>query len=381
MRNLCTIQTIKELEKIPGKDRILYASFENVGFRVIVDTNNKIGDKVIYCEADSILPVHSVFEFLRARCFNDKWNGFRIRNMKMSSLYSQGIVFPLTILEQINPKVKVEKLKDGDDITDVLGVIKYDPELLEEQRNAKKPTTLMNFIYRHRFLRLIYMFFKNWLAPRTSYSWPSWASKSDETRAQSLNYIYEKYAGLKCYATEKLDGQSALYAVYKKKFIVCSRNINLKEKKNNYWNYAIDTHVESVLKTARKEYGIDLYIQGELCGPGIQGNKYVFTKKRLFIFNIKDITNDRYFSNYEITLFCHQYGFEKVPFLEAFTFNFKTIDEMLKYAEGYSVHNPKTLREGVVIRSVDVLPPDRGQSNMLSFKVINPSFDITYKGD
>ena len=384
MRNLASIQTNTKLETIPGKDRILYASFENVGFRVIVGNDMKVGQKVLYVEADSVLPEKPAFEFLRARCYSDKWNGFRIRNMKLANLYSEGIVFPLETIKEVNPKVKIENLKDGDDVTDQLGIIKYDPEWLEEQKNAKKPTTFMNFIYKYKYLRLMYFFIKKMFTKRTGYAWPSWAQKSDETRIQVLPYSYEKYAGMLFSSTEKLDGSSCLMAIHKKKFIVCSRNINLKDpgkQSNQFWGFAKKHDVESKLKQASKDLKIDLYVQGELVGSKIQQNKYKIEGHRYFVFNVKDITNNRYFNVDEITRFCENYGFERVPVLEKFIFNFKNIDELLKYADGYSVINPKTLREGVVIRPVVQMPPDRGQSNMCSFKVISPSFDIAYKGD
>ncbi len=48
MRNLATIQTISKLDPIPGRDRIVLASFENIGFHVIVGkTDFKVVDKCI----------------------------------------------------------------------------------------------------------------------------------------------------------------------------------------------------------------------------------------------------------------------------------------------------------------------------------------------
>jgi hypothetical protein len=48
MRNLAMVQTIKSLDIISGKDRIVLASFENVGWHVIVGkTDFKVGDKCV----------------------------------------------------------------------------------------------------------------------------------------------------------------------------------------------------------------------------------------------------------------------------------------------------------------------------------------------
>ena len=377
MRNLATIQTIKTLDKIEGKDRILYASFENVGFRVIVSSDMKVCDRVVYCEVDSLLPVRPEFEFLRSRCFADKWNGFRIRNMRMAGLYSEGIVFPLSMFPFLC-------VKDGTDVTEALGIVKYDPELLEEQQGQKKKSWIRSLIYRNQFLSKMLKWFTT-----ESREWPTWASKSDETRAQNLGYIFEKYQGQEFYSTEKLDGQSCLFGFVKNKFYVCSRNMIVPKKskqKSNHLEFAKAHDVETRLKKMRKDLGFDFYLQGELCGPGIQGNKYGFTEPRFFVFNMRAVkpklpilgeVDSHYMSNHAMREYCREYGFEMVPLLESFKWAFKDMTELLAYADGRSWF-ADTPREGVVIRSLIVQPPDRGQSNMLSLKVISPTFDVKW---
>lgn len=386
MRQLCTIQTITKLDKIEGKDRIVYASFENTGWKVIVSAEMKVGQKVVFCEADSVLPVHPAFEFLRARCFKAEWNGFVVRNMKMCSLYSQGVVFHLSIIHEFSPKTKLEKLKDGDEVTDLLGVFKYDPEENpNKQKRVYKPKHPLvkwfwSFVYRHPWIKAFLYFFLNLFIDNEKYSWPAFVSKTDETRVQNMPFIFEKYKGQEFYSSEKADGSSATYGIHKKKFFVCSRNLRLKDNKENaaksWWKYAKAHDVETKLKRASKDLGIDLYIQGEIIGPSIQQNKYNLKELDLRVFNIKDITNDKYFSWTQLEQFCKVYGFNTVPFLEKFGFNFKDTDELLEYSKGKSVLNPKQHREGVVIRSWEPRSPDRGQSNMCSFKVINPDFDV-----
>jgi hypothetical protein len=382
-RNLATVQTIASLEPIKDKDRILYASFKNVSFRVIVSADTKVDDKVIYCEVDSLLPVRPEFEFLRARCYSEKWNGFRIRNMKMCNLYSEGLVLPISLCPEAH------KLADGADVTEALGIIKYDPESLEEASATKvepKPlSAFRRFIYRFPLLTKLYnkLFFQK----KESYSWPKWASKSDETRAQNLPYIYDQYQGQTWLATEKLDGQSCLFALQKQiglfrpkyKLTVCSRNLNLKEGTvNNYWTFAKSNDIKSKLIALHKKLNYDFYIQGELCGPGIQSNKYAFPSRCYFIFNMRNIKTGQYLPYSEMKTLCQSVGLDVVPHLETFTWTFKSMPELLKYADGFSLFGDKVLREGVVLRPLDVRPPDRGQANMTSFKVISPSFDIRW---
>jgi hypothetical protein len=54
-----------------------------------------------------------------------------------------------------------------------------------------------------------------------------------------------------------------------------------------------------------------------------------------------------------------------VPILESNFLLPNTIEEMLQYAEGKSALNPKTEREGVVVRSLD---------GTISFKAISNKF-------
>lgn len=392
MRQLVTVQTIKSLDKILDKDRILYASFENTGWKVIVSSSMKVGDKVVFVEADSVLPINPVFEFLRPRCFSAPWNGFVIKNMKMAGLYSTGIVFPLDLVKSFpseNTKKRLDpnKLKDGDDLTDYFQIKKYDPESLLQYTQPKKKRGFFaelfwSTIYRSKYLTIVMNFLVRIIRPKDKYVWPQFMSKTDETRAQTLNYIYGSYKGKRFYSTEKVDGSSATYGIHKKKFYVCSRNLRLKydpnNKKSYWWNYAEQHEVEKKLREACKYIGSDFYIQGELLGPSIQGNKYVLAELDFYVFNIRNLETKEYLSLEEMIKFCSNYGFNYVPLLEEFDFNFETIEDLLKYSKGFSKLNPKTIREGVVIRPVIPTNPDRGQSNMCSFKVINPDFDIKH---
>ena len=372
-RQLATIQTIKSLDKIPEKDRILLASFENTGWHVIVGTDMKVGDLCVYCEYDTILPIKPEFEFLRKRCYNSLYDGFRIKSLKLGQVYSEGIVFPLSILPPGN-------YKDGQDITDKIGVRKYDPEALEEAtlQTKKKYGPFMRLLLKIPFI-------KNILYPKKkSGKWPSFISKTDETRAQVLQYVFEKYKDLSVYVTEKIDGQSATFFYNKKEFGVCSRNLRLPrpnkikgkyvKEQSKYWQTAEKYNIENKLKQASKDMGINLYIQGEQAGPGIQGNKYGFSDLHLFVFSIYDITHKKYFGLLEIEKFCINYGFEMVPHIVNLHFNWNNTDELVEFAKGNSIYGKDVLREGVVIRSIDPMPPDNGMTNMWSLKCVSPDF-------
>lgn len=384
MRQLATLQKIQTLEPIPEKDRIVLAKFDNVGWSVIVGKDDfKVRDLAIYYEVDSLLPPEPCYEFLRKRCFNEKWQGHRIRSMKMGQIYSEGLVLPLTAVSY-----DLTKYHEGDDVTDLLKIRKYDPEALAEQKlleqRKKKYGPVMRFLLRIPFIKYL-------LYPKRSRTqFPKWAHMSDETSVQVLPYVYEDYKGVKVYVTEKLDGQSALFGVVGREFVVCSRRMRLPAlgkikgkyvaEKNNYWKSAEKFDIERKLRLAQKELGIDLYVQGEQCGPSISGNRVKWTELKFYIFNIYDVTHAKYFAFEDMVSFCAKYGFEMVPLLEVTDFKWENVDVLIAYAKGNSVITNTELREGIVIRSYEPKQPGRGMAGQASFKVINPDFDLKWHG-
>lgn len=372
-RSLATVQRIKAIEPIPGKDKIVLISFYGVGFKVIAGADSKVNDLVVYCEYDSLLPIKPEFEFLRSRCYSKTYGRFRIRCMKMGDVFSEGISFPLSIL----PK---DDWEEGDDVTKILDIIKYDPEALEEAKVNKDThkSFIWKLLYRIPFIRML-------LTPKNR-KWPAWAKKSDETRVQNLSYLFDNRAPKHVVYTEKLDGQSALYGWYKREFFICSRNLRIstpkgkyKNQQNNYIKVAQMFDIKNKLKRAKKIFGNSFYVQGEICGPSIQGNKYGFKDLRFFVYSVYDITHKCYLGYNDMMNFCTELGFETVPFIEATTLYFdgSSIDRLIEYSKGDSVFAPIP-REGIVVKANKYEQPEPGMSNMFSFKCINPDFLVRY---
>jgi hypothetical protein len=392
MRTLCTIQTIKALEDIQGKDRIKLASFESVGWRVIVGIDMKPGDKVVYVEPDTILPVKPEFEFLRARCFNSDWNGFRIKRMKMGGVLSEGLAIPLAEVVSFNA-VYWANWADNTDVTEKIGAIKYDPELREEMKNAhkqKKYPWILRVLFRIPLFKKLFMKF---FIKKSGFGWPDFVSKTDETRVQNLSYLFNmenKHIGKLLNATEKLDGQSATFALHQGIFYICSRNLCVYKEKvgkltknketdtmhSRFIQTAIDNDIEAVLMLYAKETGHGIYLQGEQIGPGIQGNKYGLKEIELHVFNIKDVTTGMYFNNQQVNEFCGRCGLKSVQSINDITLP-GTMEELIELAKGRSIL-ADIPREGIVLRTPDVMPAERGMANMFSFKVINPDFLVKY---
>jgi RNA ligase (TIGR02306 family) len=130
MRQLASVKEIKEILPIEGKDRIELAIID--GWSVIIKKNEfKVGDKCIYVEIDSVMPDKPEFDFLRSK-------NFRIKTMKMAGVLSQGICFPMNLVEKDYPI--------GTDLTNELGVIQYQATRdVEKSTNGGKRPPIKNY--------------------------------------------------------------------------------------------------------------------------------------------------------------------------------------------------------------------------------------------
>ena len=132
MRKLASIQTVNAVEPIVNADAI--EKIRVLGWWVVVKKGeHQPGDKLVYCEIDSLLPERPEFEFLRSSSFKSAQTdasgnevlppGFRIKTIRLRGQVSQGICFPLSILPPGAP------IEEGADVTEMLGVLKWEPPL------------------------------------------------------------------------------------------------------------------------------------------------------------------------------------------------------------------------------------------------------------
>ena len=307
MRKLASIRKIAGITPIPGADAIELAVVD--GWKCVTKKDEfQVGDLVIYCEIDSFLPVKPEFEFLRKTSFKKMGDeeGFRLKTIRMRGQISQGLLLPVSVLDQ--------PFSLGDDVTEQLGIQKYEPPI---------PACLGGSV----------------IGP-----FPSGISKTDEERIQNLASDYDSYLGKPFFVTEKIDGTSFTAFFNDGEFGVCGRNWQLAEDdKNSYWQMAKQLD----LQTKFEKIGRRLAIQGELIGPGIQSNRYKLKQQRLLVFNVFDIDEHAYLDKTDASELCQELGVEQVPYLETRTVP-QSMDEILDLAEGKSVLNPQTEREGLV---------------------------------
>jgi len=300
-RKLATVRRIAEIKPIEGADRI--EAYRVDGWWVVSQKDvAKVGDLVLYCEIDSFLPVREEFEFLRKGCFKSTKNlgdGFRLRTIKLKGAISQGLILPLTDFSEIQKMadlyvtVGVEgtySLNEGDDLTDLLGIQKYEKPI---------PSNLQG-IMRGNF--------------------PSFIPKTDQERYQNIRkWELEVYKDVPFEITIKMDGTSMTVYYKDGYFGVCSRNMDLQNDAEN--NFKAEGGSENIYwKVARRHdianaalsVGFNFAIQGELCGPGIQGNPHNLKDHEFFVFDIWNINEQRYLTPFERTIFLSRESFRHI---------------------------------------------------------------------
>lgn len=319
MRALATIRTVAELRPIEGADLIELAIID--GWQCVVKKGEFApGDPCVFYEIDSVLPIREEYEFLRKGCHRRAaWipggEGFRIRTVKLRGQLSQGLALPTTILDVTFDGIVTAPV--GTDVTGILGVVLWDP-----------PVNIQS---------------------RARGNFPSFIPKTDQERAQNcLRRLAETAAGHLFEATLKLYGSSCTVYAKDGTLGVCSRNLDLDMSQDG--NAFVDMGRKfgpDILGTGR-----NLAFQGELMGPGIQGNREGFTEFRWFIFDVWDIDAQRYLSTLERRAIVQELGLEHVPYATPHMIPAAAVplDELLRLSDAQrSIGND--VAEGIVYKS------------------------------
>jgi len=321
---------VSETHAIDGADAIELAVVD--GWRCVTKKGEfAVGDAVIYCEIDSFLPVREDFEFLRKSSLKvmDGREGFRLRTVKLRGQISQGLL--------LDPSILGRKAAIGEDVTEELGIVKYEPPI---------PACLGGDVVG---------------------GFPAFIAKTDEERIQNLAADFDSFRGHAFYVSEKIDGTSFTAFVHEEQFGVCGRNWQLAEdESNSHWRVVRDLNLRGRMKTL----GRSLAIQGELVGPGIQKNRYALKAPTVLVFNVFDIAESAYVPKAEMEAICRELDLSIVPPLGEMNVP-NCLDAILTFAEGKSVLNPKTEREGLVwVRG--------SGDDRVSFKTISNKFLAKY---
>ena len=363
-RKLLKIVKIDDIGVHPNADSLELAVVG--GWQMCVKKGEfKVGQLALYAEVDAMLPVDNILFGFLSGSSNYTVDGkqyARVKTVKLRKELSQGILFP----------VDANAHNEGDDLTEVFGVIKYEaPSERQAGSNVQKAKLF-----------------------------PSFIPKTDQERVQNMTRQYGicVATGEEFEVSYKLDGSSFTAYIKGGKVGVCSRNVELQLEavklgfiqqlkayilqvkqrgfKNARWVKLIspennaftalfnDLNMKEKLEAASEYLSGDLAIQGEMVGPSIQGNFEGVDKNKLFVYSVFDIDRQKYFLPETAQSVVKRIGLEYVPVLHHRMKLPETVTEVLSMADGDSGLGGK-YREGLVFKSLD---------RDFSFKVISNKY-------
>lgn len=259
-RMLATVQEIAEIKPIDNADAI--EAIRINGWWVVARKGEfRVGESVVFIEVDAFVP-HNLAPFLSKGKEPREYQGIkgeRLRTIKLRGQLSQGLVLPLTAVP--------ESALWFEDLSEVLGIVKWERELSPQLRGMARG----NF--------------------------PTFIKKTDQERIQNIPKVLQDRES-RYEVSLKLDGSSMTTWVRDDEVGVCSRNLDLKLDESNAGNSFVDMANRSgllhALKRFHERFGRNIAVQGELMGPGIQGNRENLPAHELFVFDVWDIDEQRY---------------------------------------------------------------------------------------
>lgn len=318
---------IRPIEKIwphPNADRLELGKVAGLEYQFVIQKDlYKEGELVVYFPIDSIFP-----ESLKERfeiTYLSGPNKNRVKTLYLRKEFSQGFILPFNRFTDLLPDSKVY-----DDVTQLLGITKYEAEAVIE-KNA--------------FL----------------YPLPEGVGRYDIEGIERFPSAVEDLMQQVCWITEKLEGMnySATYDVTDDKLYVSSRNNTIVEKEDgthSFWETTRELGLDVVIKNIQKKYFPNckkITIRGEFIGPGIQSNIYKLKKFAIYIF---DILVDRSYIDSNMLLHIAEQGdLGSIPLVPTISkdltligwLNGRTIADA---SNGKSLLEPNTKREGIVIK-------------------------------
>lgn len=339
IRKLARIVTVGAVTPIPKADRIECARAG--GWPVCVKKGQfHEGQLAVYFEIDAFLPQgNPLWEFLmadQATTFNGVV-GHRLKSQEQRGQLSQGLLLPLEVLPPEHRALPV-----GTDVTGILNVVKHEKPLTEQ---------LMAISDGYR---------------------PGVITSTDLMRVQNLreeglwDAICESPYSWQ--VTEKLEGEATHFGFVDGAFKACSTQLSFKNLPDNpRWDYARSIQLDEKLA-----HTPNIILQGEMVGPGFEGNHYRLSKPEFFLYRAIDLSTGQYLQPGERRLLASDLGVREVPVIrEQYFFNpGDTEEHLLALANGPSLLNPAVRREGLALEN---------RQNAYTFKVISDRYLVNAK--
>ena len=171
--------------------------------------------------------------------------------------------------------------EEGTDVTEALRVTKYEiPQHQPGMPNRTKDRSKLVGV-------------QSMLGTITDHNRPEGVPHTDESRIQSVPWLLKEFEGKDYYFTLKMDGTSLTIYCINGVVGACSRKCTVSVDEENLATKIINKY--DLFKKLPAHFGSEnVAIQGELCGPGIQGNRAKLRDHDWFVFDIFSITENSY---------------------------------------------------------------------------------------
>ena len=328
MSKLAYIETIHSILPHPNPEVLRLECAKIKEWPVVVSKGEfKNGDKVVFIEIDSIVPATETFKFMERQ-------KYRVWNARFKGAPSSGLVQSLSILPSGEYNI-------GDDVADILGVLKYErPETFINNGETKGgfPTSLISI--------------------------------SDELNLLSYPEALLELDGREIVITQKVDGSSTTFIYNNSEFDACSRRLKLKENQGFPWQMANQYDLKNKLNNLNK----NVAIQAESIGTGLNGNRLELKDRQIKVFRAKDLDTRNLYSWDELNNLCIILNIPIVTLIDRFVFdkNIHNVEYFRNLADKQLYPNNKAA-EGIVISPV-VPFYSNSLGKSWSLKIINQNY-------
>jgi len=331
---LAEIQTINEITPIEGADRIELARVQ--GWQSVIQRGSySVGDRIVFVPIDTVLPPAVWNSHLHDK--TDPNKPIRVKTVKLRGTISSGLIFPLSILDPFTD------YEIGQDVSSILGIEKYVKSIPVHLQGIAKgdfPTHLVSKTDEDNLL--------------------SNPDVLNELKSCGVAICTSKYDGTSGTFIKELDGT----------FRVCSRNLELEDGGNVYWQMAKKYDLQNLMDNG-------MAFSSEIVGTGIQGNPMNLEGVELFVFNIKDLNDNSYLSYDDMCLTLENTGLKvvkEIARIHGDDLKNITLDYFQKLANEQKYGNNPA--EGIVIRGYlnNKTVYSQKLQKMLSVKVINQDY-------
>jgi RNA ligase (TIGR02306 family) len=360
LNSVCYVGRIGEIRPIEGADNIELA-IVNDWHAITKKGQYTVGDQVIVATTDAVIPL-TISDEMGVTGYLRK--GQRVRTVKLRGVYSECLILPMDLL------VFVDKIQDGEDMMELLGIVKYEPpvKMVEMSVGGRKFKYHQNpnFHVYHKF--------------------PNLKNAPEMFKEEDIVTV-----------TRKLHGTNARYGIVRKKklsildhvkkffgakwvgyeYVYGSHNVEKGSDSQGFYStdvwgtiadsYMIKSKLWNFVKTFNSPdlLGDGLIIYGEIYGHGIQKN-YNYGLETIMFAGFDVEMDGKYLPYHD-----EKNIFESLdlPRVEVLYMGPWSKEEQDKHVFGNMIEGTKVPHEGVVVKSVT---GDRYKVG----KVINPDYLI-----